>query len=468
MTRSTCSRGRVLSSTPVKAGAGAHNPMAKVTIRIPNVSWREGRPRFNPGPKQRKLGLKGQDLRHGENGPWYTIQEAATWAEEKAAEIAGRRVAKAAGRKPGLMRRAKHQTIEGLFDEWFASPKFNGGVNEGKRQQKGASDRTTKDYKSKVKTLAAHDAELMQEPPASITSEIAQGLFDDLWSKRGLHTARGIVAVASSCWKWAKARGRGGIQVNPWIGLEKPLPDARLVTWADFEVRAFAAAADLLGRPELGDSLYLGLFTGQRQGDRLLLERQGKDDAGRLVFKQGKTGAIVAVPAAPQLAARLATAERRRFSMVLVGRPEKGESQASADARARRQVIVDETGRRPFLGDWYRNLFSEVRAAAARGLVRDHQDGTLQLGPEDGEGVGEWVLEPCPSVAERRDQDLRDTAVTWLGRAGCTVPEIASITGHSFVSIHQVLRHYLATHPEMADDAINKLVSWIEKKGMVL
>ena len=105
------------------------------------------------------------------------------------------------------------------------------------------------------------------------------------------------------------------------------------------------------------------------------------------------------------------------------------------------QLVIDETANAPFKSDWYRHVFAEVRAEAAKKV---------------------------PSVAGKRDQDLRDTAVTWLGRAGATVPQIASITGHSYVSINQVLRHYLATHPEMADAAIGKLLSWMEETGMAV
>ncbi|MFG1344433.1 hypothetical protein V5F59_06035 [Xanthobacter autotrophicus DSM 431] len=43
-----------------------------------------------------------------------------------------------------------------------------------------------------------------------------------------------------------------------------------------------------------------------------------------------------------------------------------------------------------------------------------------------------------------------------------------SITGHAFVSINQVLRHYLATHPEMADTAIGKLLAWMEETGVAV
>ncbi|WGD31314.1 hypothetical protein AncyloWKF20_05670 [Ancylobacter sp. WKF20] len=467
MTRSTKPRKRVLDSRPVQSKQGrGQASMAKLTIRIPNVSWREGRPRFNPGPKLRAIGYKGEDLRHAD-GRWFTPQEAADWAEARAAEVAGRRQAKLeTGRLPAR-KRARHQTIEGLIEEWFASPKFTGGVHQGKRQQDGLSPATIADYRSKLRTLAKHDPAFMQEPPPAVTPSIAQGLFDDLWQERGLHTARGIVAALSGCWRWAKSRGRGAIAFNPWLELEKPMPAPRLVTWEDYEISAFAAAADLLGRPEMADAVFLGVFTGQRQGDRLTLERAGRDDASRYVFRQSKTGAIVAIPAAPQLATRMEAAERRRFTLAVIGRPGQGESQQEADARARRLVIVDETARRPFLRDWYKHVFADIRQAAARGLIRQ-ADGTLQLGPEKPRGHEAWTLPPCPSIAGKRDQDLRDTAVTWLGRAGCTVPEIAAITGHKMAGIHDVLRHYMATHPEMADDAINKLVTWMDKKGMAV
>jgi integrase len=78
------------------------------------------------------------------------------------------------------------------------------------------------------------------------------------------------------------------------------------------------------------------------------------------------------------------------------------------------------------------------------------------------------IIRADGSLSFKRDQDLRDTAVTWLARAGATLPEIASITGHSLRSIHQVLQHYLAITPELSDSAIAKLVAWMKKEGMVI
>ena len=54
--------------------------------------------------------------------------------------------------------------------------------------------------------------------------------------------------------------------------------------------------------------------------------------------------------------------------------------------------------------------------------------------------------------------DLRGTAVTRLALAGCTVPEIASITGHSLETVQAILdAHYLGGRVELAEPAIKKL-----------
>jgi len=53
--------------------------------------------------------------------------------------------------------------------------------------------------------------------------------------------------------------------------------------------------------------------------------------------------------------------------------------------------------------------------------------------------------------------DLRGTAVTRLALAGCTVPEIASITGHSLKEVNGILdSHYLSRDAGLAEQAIRK------------
>ena len=38
--------------------------MTNVSVRIRNIVWRGGRPRFEPGPSLRALGFAGEDLKH--------------------------------------------------------------------------------------------------------------------------------------------------------------------------------------------------------------------------------------------------------------------------------------------------------------------------------------------------------------------------------------------------------------------
>ena len=50
--------------------------------------------------------------------------------------------------------------------------------------------------------------------------------------------------------------------------------------------------------------------------------------------------------------------------------------------------------------------------------------------------------------------DLRGTAVTLLSEAGCTPQQIATITGHSLKTVHQILERYLARTRGLAEQAI--------------
>jgi hypothetical protein len=66
-----------------------------MNLKLPYIAWRDGRPRFEPGPGMRRRGLKGRDLRH-DNGDWYSIGEAEQFAVERRNEFlamgGGRRI----------------------------------------------------------------------------------------------------------------------------------------------------------------------------------------------------------------------------------------------------------------------------------------------------------------------------------------------------------------------------------------
>jgi hypothetical protein len=154
-------------------------------------------------------------------------------------------------------------------------------------------------------------------------------------------------------------------------------------------------------------------------------------------FVQRKTSAKVAVYPAPQLISRLTDIEARRKAKRL----ETGVVLLDANV-----VLYEATGR-PYNEHTFSHTFADVRELAASGS-KQH------------------ALLPCPSIAEKRFQDLRDTAVTWLARAGCTIPEIASITGHSLRSIHNVLAHYLELGEPLAKGASEKLNGWMKEQSI--
>ena len=52
--------------------------------------------------------------------------------------------------------------------------------------------------------------------------------------------------------------------------------------------------------------------------------------------------------------------------------------------------------------------------------------------------------------------DIRDTTVTMLAEARCTVPEIAAITGHSLRRAQEILDKYLSRTSKLAENAIAK------------
>ena len=418
--------------------------MAKVIIRLPHISWRDGRPRFQPGPKIRKLGFKGEDLRHPIGGAWLSLEEATDWAEARDRDIQKRRgavaAAKQAGKRaprlPPLKGAPAHLlSIEDLYERWMASPRMKGDVEAvGRKVMKAVAPKTRDDYRKKMNVLAGYDPELYVSPAEALSKPVLYGLYERLWEDRGLATARGSIAVLSSALSWGLRRGLlprlNGL--NPAHGLGMETPDGRVRALTPAEVRAFVAACDGQGRPEIGDSILLGVWTGQRQSDRLGLLDAGVLD-GRRYFRQAKTAAIVEVKAAPELEGRLAAAKARRAAWTVQPTHVIVDESVTPDNAGK----TDWQLRKPFKADWYRHVFAELRAEAAK---------------------------TTPSLADARDSDLRDTAVTWLARAGCTHMEIAQVTGHSLQSIHLILKHYLARHREIGDNAIDKMVEWFDRQ----
>jgi integrase len=239
--------------------------------------------------------------------------------------------------------------------------------------------------------------------------------------------ANGVIAVARAMLSHSTRIGWRADNPARELGLESVAP--RQVFWLPAEVSAIVAAADAIGEPSVGDGVITALHSGQRLSDVLVLPDRIFDQK-RIRLSQAKMksrgGALIDAPMTPALMQRVAEIRARKREMGIT--------------RIDCLILREDSGG---AHDKYsfNKAFRRARDAAA---------------------------ETCPSVAEKRFQDLRDTAVTRLALAGCSMAEIAAITGHSLESITQIIKHYLVLQPEMADAAIAKLSAWLEAQGIAL
>ncbi len=466
-----------MSSLIDKRAATRHSPatrergstMGHIKVTIAHCDWRDGRPRFNPGPRLRGLGFTGQDLRDGKTGPWWTLAQVQTWHPTMLAEIEIREKDKAARAKPAAAPKRRQDgliTIAELFARMFREDEtvqLKGPDFVGKRKVERLSPATIDGYVINSGVLLRWDPEIAASPVDDMTLEIAVGIHRRLEEDRGRANARAIMAVLSRAISWGRGKGlcfKG--RPHPMDGMTMPKSEPRLRIGEIAEIEALCSAADAIGLPEGADAVYLGVFTGQRQADRLSL-MDGGTIGNRRRFVQRKTKTVVSVPETPQLAARLTAAFERKKQWDVVPA----------------EVLVASSHGKPLTKATYRKIYVAIRDAAVIGVPdaslyveplrlakdasREERCGAIARAQGRKEPV--WIVPPCPSLTDFTDQDLRDTSVTWLALAGSTVPEIIAVTGHSATAATEILKHYLGRHPELADHAIAKMVIWLEKEG---
>ncbi|HHV70015.1 MAG TPA: hypothetical protein GXX48_20630, partial [Ochrobactrum intermedium] len=315
--------------------------MAKKANPHPHVSWRDGRPRFQPGKELRAMGYSGKDLRH-DDGRWFTRGEAVDWSTKFQQELAGKRKPAPSAPRSSPVRYTGY-TVENLIADW-TNPKRNPKWKlNGTRSY---SPSTMNDYRDKMNVLMQHDGELWVSDVRSLDRPTCRNLFDSLWSQRGLATAKGVLLTLSSAISWGMLRGHVKLLDNPATKLQMESPEPRVRFGTRPEIEALIAAADRIGRPEIGDMIVLAVWSGQRQGDRRELIDKGLMN-NRRIFKQSKTGEIVAVMQAPELERRLEASKKRR------------EAAKIKDPR----VILDEKLWKSFSKRHYHDIFSKVREA---------------------------------------------------------------------------------------------------------
>lgn len=237
-----------------------------------------------------------------------------------------------------------------------------------------------------------------RQPITALTPKAVFDIIDGIDSKGGRkHCAAVLRRVADV------AIRRGLLDRNPAARLDLEGSKRREVLWHQDAIDRFLGACE---GANLGKAIALGfkilLYTAQRPGDVRAMTWQAYN-GDCISIRQQKTGKLVEVPCVAVLREALAEARVSRIGTVIVAGPNG-------------QCLTETT--------WIKTF----------GAIR-HKAGLDDL----------------------QARDLRRTAVVNLARAGATVPEIASITGHSLHNAQQILEHYLPRDIHMARAAIVKL-----------
>ncbi|CAN1721950.1 putative Tyr recombinase domain-containing protein [Hyphomicrobium sp. 1Nfss2.1] len=475
-------------------------------LKVPYFVWRDGRPRWVPGPKLRQQGFKGRDLKD-DDGRWLPLEAAI--AAANALTAATQRPPEEREAKP---RRGEARTCRALYKIWTKSPSFlsnapgtqtdymgkveifleleiekaASGVPDEKKDRaelRAWLQRVLKKTKLSPYALAARvgvarftifgfltrdDAAMMSDetvakikaaigetlpakgqvfgdaPVSSLRSYHLYGAWEYLMKARGHATANGVIRAVSVM--FSHGRRKGWCEDNPAskLGMESVPP--RLMLWLPEQVSAIVSMADRLGLHSVGDAVVIALHSGQRQADVLAMPERLFDDRSirlsqlRMKMRQKKTHALIDAPMTPACQGRIAAIKARRRAAA-----EGGDNIVDLNAPIIRRDDTGEPHDKNSLG----RRFREVRAAAA---AEKGDDGELRY----------------PGIETLQFLDLRDTAVTRLALADCTLPQIAAITGHSLQSITDIMKHYLVLQPQMADEAIAKLTAWLEREGIAL
>ena len=270
-------------------------------------------------------------------------------------------------------------------------------------------ERTRRDYRLQTTLIVKAFGDLEVEALVEDTDE-TRGLFldhRDQLAKTSRRQADYFLQVLNTVLNWGKIRGK--VKLNPLrdAGVKKLYDTTRAEKiWSDEQIDSFRVCAS----KEIELAMMLALWTGQRQGDLLKLTWAAYDG---LEFKitQGKGGVPVQIPVGAPLKKMLDAA--RRVSPV---------------------ILVNQSGV-PWTADGFRTSWGKTAKRAG--------------------------------IIDRTFHDLRGTTVTNLALAGCTVPEIASITGHSMTQVKSILeKHYLARDPQLARGAIAKLEAGQRKAAL--
>lgn len=443
--------------------------MARTTPGAPKnlrngLKWREGRPRWEPSPSNRKAGLKGLDLRDG--AAWLQRGEAVTICDTRAhladlirPAVAGDLKARASLERvlaalgppetpDEKMRRALVQdlleaasqalqrdapaapvapgqhTVREMVEGYFERPPLRPNPKGGPPLPPAAG--TLKVYRS-----VSH--KFLDEFGNRAASSIGKGELRTWYLKlcQGLSVATANVTMGAvgAFFAWASWQTPPWITSNPTHKLGLSSAVGRLVFWTLQEERAFTAWCDAHAYEDVADAVVFLAWTGASPVDACkptLPELSG--ETWRYVRHKTRRKSQEALPG-------LLQPVKDRVAL------RAGRTVATLD----QGFLIDPRGPRRHTPETLGARFREARKAAID--ARDMPKG----------------------FADKRLQDLRDTCISRLAWAGVPLDRIPPWSGHTRADAQDVLREsYLCLREQETLDDLRRLEAWARKEGMAL
>jgi integrase len=236
-------------------------------------------------------------------------------------------------------------------------------------------------------------------PGLPFASFTRQAIVDFIETYPKVHQRRQAAAVLKNLFQLARYYGL--VETDAAAGLRLRTSKPRDRIWSDDEVARWLAAAT--SAPHMVSAFLLLQFTAQRPADVLRMTWSGYSGAA-IRLRQQKTGVLLDVPVHPVLRAHLDALSRKGASL----------------------TVITYRGR-PVPYARFNDRFRRIATAA---------------------GI------------DAQARDLRRTAMLRMAEAGATVPQIASVSGHSIEATQRILETYLPRNRDLAEIAIARLADY--------
>lgn len=420
------------------------------TEKIRYFVWRDGRPRWVPGPKARALGFKGTDLKD-QAGLWLSRPRARA-AADALNDALDAKVTGTPAPLAMVSRSAYDRSLAQLVDLFLARQKISLDENIAATAGKKKLARSSRlAYHAHGRLLKAWMGDV---GAAAITPAMFEDFYADRIADSGVRSANAIMASAKAFYYYGEKKLRWDLR-NPVVGVEMDEAEGRKVIWPREAIAAFVAVADYLGWPSLGDAVIEALLTTQRRNDVLPMRSTAIESGDLYRFVQSKTGQEAVVKAVPMLLDRVRAMRARKRARW-----------PGSNAAMEWEIICEATGAPyPADGHFFAKRFSAVKLIAAGGTGAELAEAVQLLGVTIDQ-VASMPIARVPELAGLWFRDLRDTAITWLARAGCNRYEISKVTGLSLQSVDAVLeKHYLVLDDGFAISAGDKLAAHLGRSA---